>query len=105
METAGILVVVGMAFSILMGISQKHGTSGPIGTVLGVLLLPAIIALFWRSATVFGWWTIPIFVITSLIAGFSLASVRRNDPIALVNMQPLFGLAAVGLSIACWVTD
>lgn len=103
MELVGILVILGMAASVLMGISQKYGYSGPIGAVLGVLLLPAIISLFWRSATVFGWWTIAIFIVVSLVIGFAVAPIRRSNPLALLNMQPLLGLASVGLAIACWL--
>lgn len=102
MEVVGVLVILGMVASILMGVSQKHGLSGPIGTVLGVLLLPSIIALLWHSAAVFGWWTIAIFFVLSLVVGYALVPVRRNNPLTLVYMQPLFGLSATGLAIACW---
>lgn len=104
MELAGVLVILGMAASVLMGISQKYGYSGPMGAVLGALLLPATLSLFWRSATVFGWWTIAIFIVVSLVIGFAVAPIRRTNPLALLNMQPLLGLAAVGLAVTCWWT-
>ncbi len=103
MEVAFLMVVLGITISVVLGSSTKMGTSGPLGTFFGVLLIPVIIALLWKSAMLVGWWTIAVFIGLSLIAGFVIAPIRRNRPEALIQMQPLLGILSTGFAVAAWL--
>lgn len=100
----GFIIVFGLFCLIVLGTSQKFGHSGTIGVFFGVIAVPAFVSLIWRSAYVFGWWTIAIFISLSFLVGMMANSARRSEDAlnTLVFTQPLTGFIGTAFAIGCW---
>ncbi|QLG93728.1 hypothetical protein HZF02_17995 [Pseudomonas yamanorum] len=100
----GFIIVFGLFCLIVLGTSQKFGHSGTIGVFFGVIAVPAFVSLIWRSAYVFGWWTIAIFIGLSFVVGMMANSARRSEDAlnTLVFTQPLTGFIGTACAIGCW---
>lgn len=102
---AGLEVVTAFAMT-----QKRTGPAGPISLALGVLQIPAAISLLWCLALEIGWWTIAVFIGTSLAAGFIMGPIfaknlRSGDPEGiekLLGLQTLFGLGFAIASVLCW---
>ena len=98
------VIVIGLFGLIVLGTSQKFGHSGTIGVFFGVIAVPAFVSLIWRSAYVFGWWTIAIFIGLSFVIGLMAKSARHSEEgvKTMVLTQPLTGFIGTTCAIGCW---
>ncbi|MDP9783774.1 hypothetical protein [Pseudomonas fluorescens] len=100
----GLMIVAGLFFLIVLGTSQKFGHSGTVGVFFGVIAVPAFVSLIWRSAYVFSWWTLAIFIGLSFAVGL-MAKAARNSEEGIKTMvltQPLSGFIGTACAVGCW---
>lgn len=96
-----LLAVVGLGNLVAFAQTSKHQLMGKWSTVLGVLTIPLGVAVLWRLALDFGWWTIAIFIVVSLVVGFMTAALARGNGVASVYLlQPVVGTIALGCTAA-----
>lgn len=99
----GLVIIAGLFCLLLLATSQKVGHSGSVGVFFGVIAVPAAISLLWRSAHVFGWWTIALFIGISFVIGFIANAATRSGKLgALVAIQPLTGFIGAVCAVGCW---
>ncbi|NVL28009.1 hypothetical protein F2S71_16590 [Pseudomonas syringae pv. actinidiae] len=68
-----------------------------------MLVIPAGIAILWKLGSIFGWWTILIFIVVSLFTGtLNAVAARSMGREFLYSMQPILGTAFSLFTIAAW---
>lgn len=98
----GIVAVIGLGALVAFGQTSRHVFTGRFSSLAGLLSIPAAVALLWRLGIDFGWWTIGIFILVSLVVGIvNHGFARRFGPSFLYAMQPLqavIWLTATGIA-------
>lgn len=100
------IVLCFLALGALISFSQtsKHMTLGPYSIFLSWLIIPAGIAILWKLGSVFGWWTILIFIVVSLLIGtLNALTAKRAGRDFLYSMQPIMGTVFSLGTVAAWV--
>ncbi|ASN70666.1 hypothetical protein 8F9_19 [uncultured Caudovirales phage] len=95
-----------LALGALISFSQtsKHMTIGPYSAFLSWLIIPAGVAILWKLGSIFGWWTILIFIVVSLFVGtLNAVTARSMGRELLYSMQPILGTVFLLGAIAAWV--
>lgn len=94
-----------LALSALLAFAQtsKHLTVGPYSNFISWLAIPGGVAVIWKLALLFGWWTIVVFVAVSLLVGtINAMIVRSMGREFLFSMQPVQGTVFVAATVAAW---
>lgn len=102
------LLTITCFISVMFGLAQaqaiKIGFSGPISSYISVTLLPGMALSLYGLSTIFGWWTIGIFLILSIAVGvFHGYATRSAGRVYLLNMQPIYAIGFLLSSVACGV--
>ncbi|GLO24225.1 hypothetical protein [Pseudomonas putida] len=95
-----------LALTALLAFAQtsKHLTVGPYSNFLSWLALPAGVAILWKLALLYGWWTIAMFVAVSLLVGtINALTVRGMGRDFLFSLQPVQGTIFAVATVAAWV--
>lgn len=105
MQDAGIfLAVVGLAALLAFAQTSRRHMFNKLSSFLGLLTIPLFVAAVWRLALVFGWWTILVFVVVSLVVGTVNGVFGRRQGVATVySMQPWVGLLSLICIAASWL--
>ena len=104
MSIGALLTFPGLGALLSFSQMTKHDLySGRLGVIFGMLTIPVLIALMWKIIATFGWWTIAIFIIESLIVGYlNMKFIRAHGMASLVAMQPFLGLVFTSCAVLCW---
>lgn len=95
-----------LALGALLSFAQtsKHLTIGPYSNLLSWLVIPAGIAIIWKLALLFEWWTIVVFIAVSLLVGtINAMTVRSMGREFLFSLQPIQGTLFAAATVAAWV--
>ncbi|MNJ48717.1 hypothetical protein D3C77_439180 [compost metagenome] len=95
-----------LALGALLSFAQtsKHLTIGPYSNFLSWLVIPAGVAILWKLATLYGWWTIAVFIAVSLLVGtINAMTARSMGRDFLFSMQPILGTIFAASTVAAWV--
>jgi hypothetical protein len=107
MSHQGIVTIICfVALGALLSFAQtaKHGSVGPVSFIISLLAVPAGVAILWKLSTLFGWWTILIFVLMSLVIGVLNYRFRAKfGTSALFSLQPVLGSVYVIGATASWL--
>jgi hypothetical protein len=102
-ELGALLAVLGIGALVAFGQTSKHQMMGKWSTMLGLLTIPLGVAALWRLALAFGWWTILIFIVVSLVVGaVNGAFARSKGTATLYTLQPVIGTIALACIGASW---
>lgn len=95
---------VGLGSMMSFGQTHKRVSYSKYADACGLLVIPCAIALIWAMALEFGWWTIAIFIVLSLIVGTLNGMVMRSQEgvHGLVSMQPALGTIFIVCSVISW---
>ena len=99
-----ILCLISLGALVSFAQTSKYITIGPYSTFLSWLLIPAAVASLWKLGSIYGWWTILIFIVVSLVFGAinAVIAVRVGRTI-LYSMQPILGTVFVISAAAAWI--
>ncbi|MEZ2724115.1 hypothetical protein ACBQ21_08965 [Pseudomonas putida] len=101
---AVILAFLGLAALLSFAQTYKHGSINRYAQAVGMLIIPIAIAIIWRLGTIFGWWTIAIFIVVSLLVGsINAFMIRKSGLTSLFSLQPLLGTVALIAAAGSWV--
>lgn len=98
-----IIAFVGLGALLSFAQTNKHMSAGPASAVMGLLTIPAAIALLWKISEDLGWWTIAAFVGVSLFVGtLNAIYIRKHGAASLFSMQPILGVMFIGAAVGAW---
>lgn len=84
-----VLALIGLTLCIAFARSMRGGSSGPLGSLLSIALVPLVGVDLWMMWPLAGWWTVLIFVAVSIVVGIA---ITRNNLASWVTGQPMTGI-------------
>jgi hypothetical protein len=95
---------VALGFGLSFAQSTKLGIRGFIPSAAGLLLLPGIAATLYLISKEMGWWTILVFIGSSLIVGtINAILIQKEGQSGLLRMQPMLSVGFLLSTVLCWV--
>lgn len=97
------LAVGGLGLWLAFTQTARHLAINSVSKVLALLIIPIAAAAIWRIALDLGWWTILLFVATSLIVGIiNGIAIRRIGKVGVYSTQTITGVVGAALVAASW---
>lgn len=97
------LAVGGLGLWLAFTQTARHLAINSVSKVLALLIIPIAAAAIWRIALDLGWWTILLFVATSLIVGIiNGIAIRRIGKVGVYSTQTITGVVGAALVAVSW---
>ena len=100
----GLIVAInGLGLWLAFSQTARYLAISQLTRILSLVIIPVAAAALWRIALELQWWTVLVFIGSSLIVGTITAiAAHKIGKAAVYSMQPVFGLGGAALVAASW---